>query len=218
MKNTRHPWWRIVPVLVLLGGAAAALHARDRAEVLPPHQDLAGFPMRIDTWAGSPLALTQAQLDVLGPGEFLLRNYQRTIAEPPVNLYIAFFPSQRTGDTIHSPKNCLPGAGWTPIESGTMDIRREDGSSMRVNRYIIAQEANRSLVLYWYQAHGRVTASEYWAKFYLVEDAIRMNRTDGALLRVVTPILNGGSEKQAEARALAFTRRILPLLDRYIPR
>jgi len=205
-------------VLLLLGAAAAALHARNRAEILPPHEALSEFPMRIGGWSGFPLALTQSQLDVLGPGEFLLRNYQRTAAEPPVNLYIAYFPSQRTGDTIHSPKNCLPGAGWSPVESGSMTIPRQDGTSMRVNRYVIAQETNRSFVLYWYQAHGRVTASEYWAKFYLVEDAMRMNRTDGALLRVVTPIVSGGSEEAAQARALAFTHQMLPLLGRYIPK
>lgn len=218
MKPFRLSWWRIAPVLVLLGVAAAALHARDRGEILPRHENLANFPMQIGAWSGTSLSLTPSQLEVLGPGEFLLRNYQRSAAEPPVNLYIAFFPSQRTGDTIHSPKNCLPGAGWTPIESGSTRIRKDDGTYIQVNRYVIAQEADRSFVLYWYQAHGRVTASEYWAKFYLIADALRTNRTDGALLRIVTPIATNGNEQAAQERALAFTHQVLPLLDRYIPR
>ena len=218
MRSPLGSWWRITPVVLLLAAAALTLRARDRAEILPAHEDLAAFPMQVGGWLGTPLTLTQSQLDVLGPGEFLLRDYRRSAVEPPVNLYIAFFPSQRTGDTIHSPKNCLPGAGWTPIKSSHMDIRRDNGSDISVNRYIIAQATNRSLVLYWYQAHGRVTASEYWAKFYLVADAMRMNRTDGALLRIVTPLLSGESEQSAQTRAVAFTHRVLPLLDRFIPR
>src|SRR4029077_5978683 len=128
-----------------------------------------------------------------------------------------FFPSQRTGDTIHSPKNCLPGSGWAPTQSGYTDLRRPDGSTITVNRYLIAKGSEQDFVLYWYQAHGRVTPSEYWAKIFLIADSIRRHRTDGALVRVVTPIGNG-TEESAEVRALEFTHQVLPLLDSYIPR
>jgi EpsI family protein len=174
--------------------------------------------MQIKPWTGTPLSLTRDELAVLGPGEFLVRDYQRSAAEPSVNLYIAYFPSQRTGDTIHSPKNCLPGAGWVPDESARMPIQTTDGSSIIVNRYTVSKGTDRALVLYWYQAHGRVTASEYWAKIYLVSDAIRLNRTDGALVRLVTPIPTGTGEDVAEARTLEFAHQILPLFDKYVPR
>jgi EpsI family protein len=174
--------------------------------------------MQINSWSGTSLALSSDQLAVLGPGDFLLRDYKRAPTDPAVNLYIAYFPSQRTGDTIHSPKNCLPGAGWVPDESSRIAIRTSNGSSMLVNRYIVSQGMSRALVLYWYQAHGRVTPSEYWAKIFLVSDAIRMNRTDGSLIRIVTAVPTTTSEPSAEARAVEFTHQVVPLLDSYVPR
>jgi EpsI family protein len=134
-----------------------------------------------------------------------------------VDLFLAYFPSQRTGDTIHTPKNCLPGAGWTPLESGRVALERPDGPAIRVNRYVIGKGTDHMLVLYWYEAHGRAVASEYWAKFYLVADAIRLNRTDGALVRIITPWLSGENLDTAQQRAVDFAGSILPLLDNYIP-
>ncbi|HXU48328.1 MAG TPA: EpsI family protein [Candidatus Binatia bacterium] len=210
-------WKRLLPVLVLIGATAALLQAHERPEVVPPHKELSAFPMQISSWSGTPLSLSADELAVLGPGEFLLRDYQGAANEPPVNLYIAYFPSQRTGDTIHSPKNCLPGAGWVPDQSAHMAVKTASGSIL-INRYIISKGLTRALVLYWYQAHGRVTPSEYWAKIFLVTDAIRMNRTDGALVRVVSEIPPGTSDGATQTRALNFTHQILPLLDNYIPR
>lgn len=211
-------WWRLLPVLLLIAGTAALLQAHERPEVVPPHKSLSDFPMQISSWSGTPLSLSADELSVLGPGEFLLRDYQRTATEPIVNLYAAYFPSQRTGDTIHSPKNCLPGSGWVPDESSQLLITTAPGQSILVNRYIVSKELSRDLVLYWYQAHGRVTPSEYWAKVFLVSDAIRMNRTDGALLRIVTEIPSDTTVDAAQSRAVAFAHQIIPLLDGYIPR
>lgn len=211
-------WWRLLPVVVLIAGTAALLQAHERPEVVPTHKDLANFPMQINSWSGTRLSLSDDELSVLGPGEFLLRDYRRAATEPAVNLYVAYFPSQRTGDTIHSPKNCLPGAGWVPDEAGHLSIATAPGQSLLVNRYIISKELSRDLVLYWYQAHGRVTPSEYWAKIFLVSDAIRMNRTDGALLRIVTAIPAGTNVETAQARAVAFAHQAIPLFDSYIPR
>jgi EpsI family protein len=137
--------------------------------------------------------------------------------EPFLDLFLAFFPSQRAGSTIHSPQNCLPGAGWLPVESGKIKLLRPDGKTITVNRYLIGKGLERRLVLYWYQAHGRVVASEYWAKFYLVTDAIRMNRSDGALIRVTTPVAQNESSVSAEQRGVAFIQDVLPFLGRYIP-
>jgi len=211
-------WKRFLPVALLLAATAFVLRARDRERSLPPHKELSSFPMQVDTWQGRDLSLSPEELKVLGPGEFLLRNYVSSGTRAPISLYIAFFPSQRTGDTIHSPKNCLPGSGWTPTESSHMAVRRPDGTTMSINRYVVANGDNRDLVFYWYQAHGRVTPSEYWAKIFLVEDAIRMNRTDGALIRVLTPIAGPRDAEPTQARALEFVHLIVPMLDAYIPR
>jgi EpsI family protein len=137
-----------------------------------------------------------------------------------MDLYIAYFPSQRTGDTIHSPKNCLPGAGWAPLESSHIHLQHPAGGSpLEVNRYILGMGDQRMLVYYWYQSHGRAVASEYSAKFYLVADAMRLNRTDGALVRILTPISTGKETvEDAERRAFGFAYSVVPLLDDYIPR
>jgi EpsI family protein len=139
-------------------------------------------------------------------------------------LYIGYYESQRQGDTMHSPLNCLPGAGWSPVQNdhlsinvpvslGTTTGARE--RSIEVNRYIIEKGVDRQVVLYWYQSHGRVVASEYWGKIYMVVDAIRINRTDGALVRVVAPIVT--SQEDAELDAVDFVRVLFPSLERYLP-
>jgi EpsI family protein len=210
-------WQRFVPALALLAGTGLLLEARNRAEILPPRKEIASFPKRIGNWVGTDEPIPADVLAVLGPGEFLQRNYQRSPNEPPIGFFFAYFPSQRSGDTIHSPKNCLPGSGWTPIESARMQIVAPGAGTILTNRYVIAKEMDRQLVLYWYQAHGRVVASEYWAKVYLVLDAIRLNRSDGALIRISRPLRPGESEGEAQVRAVEFARQVLPLLNSYIP-
>ncbi len=217
MRRLR-PWLRFLPVLLLLAATSFFLEVRGGRENLPPHQDLARFPMQIGDRLARDLPLTRDELTVLGPAEFLMRDYLNRTGEPPVNLFIAYFPSQRSGDTIHSPKNCLPGSGWTPLESGQIAVQRSDGTGSSINRYVVGKGVYRYLVFYWYEAHGRVTASEYWAKIYLVVDAVRLNRTDGALVRIVTPIVNSEDEAAAQVRALGFIRQVRPDLDAYIPR
>ncbi|MGH9735272.1 MAG: exosortase C-terminal domain/associated protein EpsI [Candidatus Acidiferrales bacterium] len=210
-------WFRFATVLLLLSAAALVLHGHNKPEIVPSRRPLALFPMQIAQWRGTTLPISADDLSVLGPGEFLMRDYESS-AGSPVSLYIAYFPSQRTGDTIHSPKNCLPGSGWSPLESGLLEIKNRDGSTMSVNRYIVAKGLSRALVLYWYQAHGRVTASEYMAKIRLVEGAISLNRTDGALVRVVVPVSGPNDLNQAQQTALAFLAQVQPMLDEYIPR
>ena len=210
-------WVRMFPAVVLLAGAGLFLHSHSQAERLPPHDALASFPSRVGDWLGRDVALSPNVRQVLGEGDFLVRIYGRRSDEPYLDLFLAYFPSQRSGNTIHSPQNCLPGAGWLPVESARMQLSRPDGRAITVNRYVIAKGLERRLVLYWYQAHGRVVASEYWAKFYLVADAMRMNRSDGALIRVTTPIAQNESPVSAEQRGVAFVRDVLPLLGRYIP-
>jgi EpsI family protein len=211
-------WQRFLPVVALLAAAYFMILARSSTEILPLRPALASFPFTIGEWHGTSLSMSQTEREVLGPGEFLLRNYQRSVEEPLVNLYMAYFPSQRTGDTIHSPQNCLPGNGWAPLEQTRVELAQFNGSSLEVNRYIVAQGANRELVYYWYQAHGRVTPSEYSAKIYLVMDSIRMNRTDGSMIRVITPIDERSGVEASDERVQSFTSQLIPLLDAYIPR
>ncbi|MGH9560817.1 MAG: exosortase C-terminal domain/associated protein EpsI [Terracidiphilus sp.] len=208
---------RFWTVTLLLTGAVVILYARPSRDRIAAREPLAQLPATIDGWGSTDLEIDQETRDVLGDGDFLSRNYIREGQPAPIDLFIAYFPSQRTGSTIHSPKHCLPGAGWTFDSSRYVDLVDDAGRTHRVGEYIISNGEIRQFVIYWYEAHGRSVASEYWAKVYLVEDAMRMNRTDGALVRVITPIVSDGGEAQAKARAEGFARKLAPALTRFIP-
>lgn len=217
MSLQKHPWIRgIFPVLLLLA-AALFLHGHMHAELLPPHSKLASFPPQIGPWTGKTLTIPSEDLAILGPGEFLERDYQNPSKPVGIDLFIAYFPSQKTGDTIHSPKHCLPGSGWTPVESSVIHVPWGNGKVLNANYYVLQLGLSREVVIYWFQSHGRTVASEYWARFYLVTDALRMNRTDGALVRVISPVASQEPMKNAQQRVLNFTKEILPLLGNYIP-
>ena len=210
---------RFILAAALIASAAIFLQARGRNEIFPPRLPLQSFPTQLSNWTGTDIAIQKDVLEVLGPGDFLLRVYQNPAEKQPfVDLFIAYFPSQRTGDTIHSPKHCLPGSGWLPVESSRVTLSLPGHSPFPANRYVIAKGDSRQLVLYWYWAHDRGVASEYWAKFYLVADSMRMNRSDGALVRIMTPMYSGETEEAAQQRLLPFAGDVAPLLDNYIPR
>jgi EpsI family protein len=209
-------WPHYASVCLLLVCASLAIHVRDTTrEVLPLHLSLSQFPVELGGWHGSDIALDPDVVSTLGPGQFLLRDY-RADAVVPTNLYI-YYPSLARDNNIHSPRNCLPGAGWTPIRSGQLQIERANGSSINVNRFIVGKGSERVLVLYWYQEHGRAIPSEFWAKCFLFRDSVLKNRTDSALVRIVQPITKMGGEAEAERQAVAFVKEILPVLDSYIP-
>lgn len=208
---------RFVLAVALISGAAIYVHGRGHDDPSPPHQDVTDFPREIGDWHGGPdLPFDAETLKVLGPGDFMERDYEAP-GQPMVDLYLAYFPSQRTGDTIHSPRHCLPGAGWQFAQESEMQLREPSGQPITVNDYVIANGSDQQVVLYWYQAHGRVVANEYRAKFYQMWDAMRLNRTDGSLVRVMTRVVQGESLDHARGRAVGFAEQLLPLLGSYIP-
>jgi exosortase D (VPLPA-CTERM-specific) len=204
-----------VPMLV----TAIGLLARSSTEIIPTPPPLRSLSSQIDGWTGTDEPLDPQTLNILGPGDFLVRDYETTQPpQPYVNLYIAYFPSQRAGDTIHSPDHCLPGAGWIPVSREVIQLTNSQGSPFSVNRYVVSKMGERLLVLYWFQAHGRAVASEWSAKYRLISDSIHMNRSDGGMVRLMTPILQGESPAAAQARMMNLGSQFLPLLDQYIPR
>lgn len=214
-----------IRVLVVLAGllvAAAGVARADRREEAPTRTAFSSFPMQIAEWSGiTQPPLTREVLAVLGATDYLMRLY-RAPDRSLVSLYMGYWDSQRQGDTIHSPLNCVPGAGWEPIEHSILrfpDPRSPSTGEIGVNRYIIQKGLDRQVVLYWYQSHGRIVASEYWGKFYLVADAVRLNRTDGSIVRVIAPVSNNAPDgiARAEETALRFVRELVPRLDPYLP-
>jgi EpsI family protein len=210
--------WRFAFAVTLLAATALILQVRNSSEIIPGREPLASFPRTLDSWNSVDRELTQDVRDVLGPGDFLLRDYRDPGNIQDVSVFVAYFPSQRAGDTIHSPKNCLPGAGWTPVQTDRVTVHVPGHAPFAANRYLIAKGDERQLVLYWYWAHDRAVASEYAAKFYLVTDSIRMRRTDGSLIRLSTPLAPHQSVKDAEQTLLSFAGKMVPLMNTYVPR
>jgi EpsI family protein len=210
---------RFLLAVLLLATTAVFLQAHGRVEHFPNRLPLASFPKQLNGWNGTDVSIDQDVLDVLGAGDFLLRVYRtEENNQPYVDLFIAYFPSQRAGDTIHSPKNCLPGAGWRPVESSRINVSLPGHEPFPANRYVISKGQDQQLVLYWYWAHDRAVASEYWAKFYLVADSMRLNRSDGSIVRVTTPLRSGETTDMAQQRLLSFSGGVVPLLNQYVPR
>jgi EpsI family protein len=212
-------------VIVLLASTAFVLQSRGDADLIPVSQPLSQMPEHFGGWTAQDVPLTDDTLAVLGKGDFLNRVYtsrpaaasSSTTRLAPISLFIGYFPSQRTGQTMHSPQNCLPGAGWTFDSQRYTSLEDINGKQYKVGEYVISNGDIKQFVIYWYQAHGRSIPNEYKAKLYMVADAIRMNRTDGALVRVITQVLPSESLDSARERATQFTQQMAPNLPRFIP-
>ena len=209
--------FRYWAICLTLAGTAGFLHYREGPDSYVVRQPLSDFPRELSGWTGTDQPIDAETLEVLGAGDFLSRVYSSDESAAPISLFIGYFPTQRTGATIHSPRNCLPASGWAFESSSTVMFEDVAGKSHHVGEYVIANEDSRQFVIYWYEAHGRSVSNEYMAKIYLVTDAIRMNRTDGALVRVITPIPSGGQLSEAKWRAEAYVRELFPALPRFIP-
>ena len=204
--------WTTVGVLL---GASVLLHTMSHGEPVIPHQPLRDLPYTMENWKGQEQPIPEQIVQAVGVSDYTNRVYFQP-TEPPVQLYIGYYASQRTGATMHSPKNCLPGAGWEPISAGYATIPLTTARQIVVNDYIIQKDLNKEMVLYWYQGRGRVIASEYAGKFWTVTDAISRNRTDGALVRLITPVDDG--EAKARMRLIGFAQSLFPELEAIIPK
>jgi exosortase D (VPLPA-CTERM-specific) len=210
---------RFALAVALMLPAAVILQAASRPEYFPSRAQLSSFPSQIDSWTGTSESIDPQSLELLGHPEYVIYTYENTARpEPWIQLYIAYYASQRAGDTIHSPNHCLPGAGWIPTSRKIVEIEGAEGASFPANRYVVEKGVDRQLVLYWFQAHGREVASEYGAKYYLIADSIRMNRSDGALVRFMTPMLDGETAEQAQSRVMGLGSKTIPMFGSYIPR
>jgi EpsI family protein len=208
---------RLVVLSACLALAGGYLSVKLRPEPILPRATLSDFPSRIDSWSALPTEdFDRSIVAALGVDEYVNRYYRADARL--AHLYVGYYRSQREGDTIHSPMNCLPGAGWQPISTGTLDVHA-GAAALRVNRYVIQKGLDKQLVLYWYQSHGRSIASEYWSKIFLVLDAMRFNRTDAALVRVIAPFDDAAPapERSAEQTATSLVNAVYPLLGRYLP-
>jgi len=191
----------------------------DREEIAPDRRDFVLFPREIDGWRGEIGRLEPVYLDALKLDDYLLGDFTNVIGDT-VNLYVAYYDSQRKGASAHSPKSCLPGGGW---EIQELSQRSVEGAfvgeqPLRVNRALIQLGDERQLVYYWFQQRGRVMTNEYLVKWYLFWDALIRNRTDGALVRLATSVPLGSDPAKADAALTSFAQSVVGQLQRYIPK
>lgn len=200
---------------LVVAAQAVFFYSASHGESTPLPLPLKAFPLNFGPWKlyqeGVIDADTQA---VLKADDTLTRTYSSP--EGAANLFVAYFKTQRQGQSPHSPKNCLPGAGFQPSESGRIDIPVQ-GGSINVNRYVVSKGEDESVVLYWYQSQGRVIADEFAAKFYLITDSIRKHRSDTSLVRVVVGVVPGKRD-EANKIAMDFVQAAYPVLDTWLPR
>jgi EpsI family protein len=214
--------------VILAGGAVARLaNAPDRPIERTP---LSALPCAVDRWScDGDTPLDRRALAVLGVDDYVNRTYLSVTPEggsysegqggrQSVGLYVAYYGSQRQGESIHSPQNCLPGSGWQPVSSMRTTIDAA-GTSLPINRYVVQKGLERQVVLYWYQGRGRVVANEYLNKFWLMIDQARLGRSNAALVRIVAPAASADDKalQTASASADQFARAIYPRLSPYLP-
>jgi exosortase D (VPLPA-CTERM-specific) len=210
-----------VPLLsclfLLCAVSAAGLLVSARQEIQPDRTTFAAFPHQIGDWRGRPAVLGSDVERGLGLTDYILSDYAQRDGRQ-VNLYIAYYASQRSGLSPHSPSVCIPGNGWQITQfDRTHYTDNARGISLPINRVIIGKGSSKQLVYYWFEQRGMRIANEYLSKLYLLRDAILMNRTDGALVRLTTSIYPTETEADADKRLQEFTQAVLPKLTGYLP-
>ena len=204
---------RFLAVAALMLAAGGLLRTVSATDLVPEASALAALPWQIGDWRGHDLGRLDRETEaVLQADNYLLRRYTRD--GTPADLFVAYYTTQRSGHTIHSPLNCLPGTGWEWIDRRRERISVGAGRAIDINGNVARKNGEQVLVYYWYQSHGRAVAGEYRNKLLLVQDALTLHRSDGALVRVTTPIL---ARTAPTADLAAFVRTLYPILTHHLP-
>jgi len=216
-RQLPRPFWAVLAMLLATLGLSQFLQHRE--EIVPPRADFAEFPMKLGPWTGKRQFIDKEYLDVLKFEDYVLADFTREGGKSPVNFYSAYYASQRKGESIHSPRSCLPGGGWEIQSLRTIELKlgQEAGATLRVNRAMVQKGSERQLVYYWFSQRGRNLTDEYMAKWYLLWDALTRNRSDGALVRIITTIPLYEDAGAAEKRIVEFLEDVRPQLKRFAP-
>ncbi|MBU2478362.1 MAG: EpsI family protein, partial [Gammaproteobacteria bacterium] len=206
------PRHAFVMIAFLAVGASGAVVIGGRPEQIPERLEFVSFPASFGEWRGRNDTLDSIVLDALNLDDYILADYRNADGKA-VNFYVAYYGSQRSGASAHSPRSCLPGGGWR-IESSTQ-VALDNG--LQVNRFIIRMGENRQLVYYWFKQRDRIITSEFAVKWYLLWDALARNRTDGALVRLTTVLQPGENAEAGDARLRALAHEIAEPLSQYVP-
>jgi exosortase D (VPLPA-CTERM-specific) len=222
-KKISKPEWLFQSVfivaVILLGVTLTISHGIDFREKIPAKKKLNQFPLEVGEWTADRRQLmAQSIIDRLDLSEYTFINYCNSNGKK-VNFYVAYYESQRKGESIHSPATCLPGSGWSFGQFGTVKITGVpgNGGSYEVNRAVMQSGQHRQITYYWFPTRGRILYNAYQLKIYNFWDALTQQRTDGALVRLITKVYGGENLADAEKRLQNFVRDVVPVLEEYIP-
>lgn len=212
-----HAYWTVAVVVAALVITFFILPSK-RTEATVARKEFSEFPMVIGGWSGKAEAMDRIYLDALRLDDYLTANYENSLRQV-VNLYFAYYKSQSTETSIHSPRVCMPGGGWVinRFSQRIVDGVRVGARPLAVNRAEIQLGDNKQLVYYWFQMQGRAITNEYLLKWFVFWDALTRNRTDAALVRITTPLNAGESYGDADARLVDFVKKMNPLMGDYVP-
>ena len=212
------PMQAVVAVCVLGAAAIGSHFLVARPEFHPKRDTFATFPMTLGNWRGQRSTIADIYLDQLKLTDYIMANYTRD-GKQFVNFYVAYYASQKAGNSAHSPHSCIPGGGWKIKTIGRYRVKGVSvyGLPLTVDRLVIEKEGHKLLVYYWFQEQGRVVTNEYLAKWYLFWDALTRDRTDGALVRLTAPIPSNGNTAEADKSLTDFSKSMTGVLNRYVP-
>jgi EpsI family protein len=203
----------VVVCVVMLVTAMLFVQFRSRGEAVPPRKPLHTLQIGAGWQARESSMFTDDIQNVLKASDYVMRRFSDASGRS-LWLFIGYWETQRKGAQPHSPQNCLPGSGWEPLEVSRVAIPL-GGTTLTVNRMVIQKDEQRELLFYWYRAQGASVASELDAKLHMMKNAVVRNRTDGAMIRVSSPIY--GSVAATSAHLTAFLQALQPVLSEYLP-
>jgi exosortase D (VPLPA-CTERM-specific) len=208
----------LVSSFVVVLGLSSVLLLDERPEVIPARAEFMDFPMEVSDWRGKRGRIESIYLDTLKLDDYLMADFidrQNNL----VNLYVAYYGSQKKGESAHSPRSCIPGGGWQIKELTQTDIKNAavNGLPLSVNRLIIQNGEQKQLVYYWFQQRGRVITNEYLVKWYIFWDALTRNRTDGALVRLTAPVPSSRDMAEVDELLADFARATADPLRNHVP-
>lgn len=202
-------------VIMLISGTIFYSKMLSHGKPVPILKSLDGFPRHIGGWSGETYRFSQTVYDNLGVDDSVLINYKND-KEDTISMYVGYYEDQKQGEIIHSPKNCMLGSGWQPIDISETDISL-NSRKIPVTKMILEKKFQKMVVLYWYQSGNRAIANEYIQRLYFILDSFRYNRTNAAFIRFTSPVLSDNYDNAVQVLE-GFIQKTIPILDDFLPK
>jgi len=206
---------RSVILSILMISTFIYLHFMSHGQPVSPLKPFSTFPKTIEEWRGVESFFSKKIYEAVGVDDSALISYKNKKGQN-VQLYIGYYNSQKEGDLIHSPKNCMPGSGWEITKISLEDVKLSPEKAINIIKLILEKDAHKQIVLYWFHSRGRIINSEYKQKIFLVIDSIFRKRTDGSFVRLISPVEK--TEIETLKYMKEYTAKVFPILNEYIPK